>query len=258
MLNFQGMDPSVYSRSSHKLQQFTEEIINNSEPVFISGCETWLKPHITNAQVNIPGYQIVRQDRLTRSRGGVILYVKDGLPVSKAESFDDGTCAAVICLVKSINTIIASVYRPPPSHGHSLSDSVSFINLLSFLQDNIDKTNNGHSDIIVTGDFNFPNLQWDSSNQSSEPSKPTEAEELFLHFIDDNLLCQYIAQPTRETNLLDLFLTNNPNLVLHSSSIPTQLSDHNIVTIQTTYNLLSPQENKKPPIPHDSFRGLTV
>ena len=258
MWNFQGIDPSVYSRSSHKLQHFIEEHVNNSEPVFISGCETWLKPHITNAQVNIPGYQIVRQDRVDRHRGGVILYIKDSLPVCNTESFDDGTCAAVICLVKSINTIIASIYRPPPSHSNSSFDSVSFKNLLSFLQVNIDKNSNGHSDIILTGDFNFPNIQWDPTINSSVSPKPTEVEEFFLSFIEDNLLCQYITQPTRESNILDLFLTNNSNLVLHSSSTTSPLSDHDLVSVKTTYNLTSPQQYKKPQIPEDSFRSLNL
>ena len=253
------MDPSSYSRSSHKLQNFIEEHVEPLDPLFISGGETWLKPHISNAQVTIPGYQIVRQDRIDRIRGGVILYVKDCLPISSSDSYDDGTCAAVICLAKSINTIIASVYRPPPSQSNSTFDLDSFKNLLIFLQDKINKANNGHSDIILTGDFNFPNIQWDTTtNHCSVASKPTEAEDLFLRFTEDNLLCQYVAQPTRECNILDLFLTNNPNLVLHTESQTTPLSDHNIVTVQTTYNLVAPQHNEKPDIPKDSFRQLNL
>ena len=174
------------------------------------------------------------------------------------ESFDDSTCAAVICSVKSINTIIASVYRPPPSHANAIFDLPSFKNLLSFLQEQIEKNRNDRSVIIITGDFNFPNIQWDQSSQTSVTGKPTEAEELFLTFLEDNLLCQYITQPTRDMNILDLFLTNNPNLVLQSNSTPTPLSDHNIVTVQTTYNLKTTQGSKKPPIPEDTFRGLNL
>ena len=251
------MDPSVYSRSSHKLTNFTEEHIDNSVP-FIFGFETWLKPHIANAQINIPGYQIVRQDRIERPRGGVILYVHDSLPISDVETFDDGTCAAAICLVKSINSIIVSVYRPPPSRVNSASDLPSFKNVLAFVQTTINKNNTSHKDIIISGDFNFPNLHWDPSKYYVESTNPTEAEDVFMSFMEENLLCQYITQPTRERNTLDLFLTNNPNLVLHSSSAKTPLSDHNIVTVQTTYNIISPSVTTKPSIPADSFRSLNL
>ena len=252
------MDPSANSSSCHKLKSFTEGKVNDSDPIFISVTESWLKDHIKNAQINIPGYQIIRQDRTNnRERGGVLLYVQDDLPVSNVESFDDSTCGAVICSVKCINTVVASVYRPPPSHANSLSDLPSFKNLLRFLQEHIDRTTDDRSSLIITGDFNFPNLQWDQSSLTTT-GKPTEAEELFSAFIDENLLCQYITQPTRGRNILDLFLTNNPNLVLHTSSTPTSLSDHNIVTIQTTYNLKARPAKVKPPIPEDSFRSLNL
>ena len=76
--------------------------------------------------------------------------------------------------------------------------------------------------------------------------------------MEENLLCQYVTQPTREKNILDLFLTNNANLVLQSNSATVPYSDHNVVTVQTTYNIKSPKRNIKQPIPEDSFRGLNL
>ena len=38
--------------------------------------ETWLKPHIPDGELNIP----VRQDRIGKSGGGTMIYVKDGIP----------------------------------------------------------------------------------------------------------------------------------------------------------------------------------
>lgn len=37
--------------------------------------ETWLKPHIPDGELNIP----VRQDRIGKSGGGTMIYVKDGI-----------------------------------------------------------------------------------------------------------------------------------------------------------------------------------
>ena len=38
--------------------------------------ETWLKPQIPDGELNIP----VRQDRIGKSEGGTMIYVKDGIP----------------------------------------------------------------------------------------------------------------------------------------------------------------------------------
>ena len=119
-------------------------------------------------------------------------------------------------------------------------------------------TNNKHSDLIIMGDFNLPNLKWYNNTYITESTKPSQSEELLINFMDKNLLCQYIMQPTRERNTLDLFLCNNPNLVLQSKSTPTPLSDHNIVAVQTTYNITNLKVNPKPQIPADTFRGLNL
>ena len=42
--------------------------------------ETWLKPSITNAEINIPNYLITRQDRKDKAGGGTAIYVREGLP----------------------------------------------------------------------------------------------------------------------------------------------------------------------------------
>ena len=87
-MNIQGIDPSAHSKSRHKLTCLIEEHINNSVPI-LALSETWLKPHIANAQINIQNYQIVRQDRISRDRGGVLLYVHNHLPTSNTDNFDD-------------------------------------------------------------------------------------------------------------------------------------------------------------------------
>jgi hypothetical protein len=40
--------------------------------------ETWLKPSITNAEINIPNYLITRQDRKDKAGGGTAIYVREG------------------------------------------------------------------------------------------------------------------------------------------------------------------------------------
>ena len=251
MMNIQGMDPSAYSSSNTKLTNLIEEHINKSVP-FIALSETWLKPHISNAQIKITDYQILRQDRVKRLRGGVLLYVHDSFPISHSSTFDDGICEAVICHVASINAVIASIYRPPGT------PITSFTNLLRFLQRNITKLANFDSDLFIMGDFNMPDLAWCQSDSVSGTRAISESGTLLNHFIDHNFISQYVDKPTRINNILDLFFTNNSNLVLQCDSTDTSLSDHKIIKIKTTYNVKSTLKNTKPHIPDFTFRSLNL
>ena len=65
-MNIQGMDPSAHSASKCKLTSFIEEEISDSDTdsiPYVSFCESWLKPHVSDAQISIPNYELVRQDR---------------------------------------------------------------------------------------------------------------------------------------------------------------------------------------------------
>ena len=77
MLNFQGMSPSATSESRWKIPFFRDEYItNNARKIpWIAGTESWLKPHITDAQISIPNYTSIRADRVKSDRGGTLLYI---------------------------------------------------------------------------------------------------------------------------------------------------------------------------------------
>ena len=45
-----------------------------------AGSETWLKPSISDSEVAIPGYSIVRMDCHGKIGGGTAIYICDGLP----------------------------------------------------------------------------------------------------------------------------------------------------------------------------------
>ena len=260
MLNFQGMNPSADSTSSYKLTELVEEHIHKANMPkqsipFIIISETWLKPFISNAQIAIPDYEIARQDRINRDCGGVLLYVHNTLPISDTLCYDDGTCEAVVCSVKSIKTKIASIYRPPNA------DAKSFENLLRFLDDALtDKNDPGRfNDIIIAGDFNLPNIDWKVSHIHSENKLSSSCENQLLCFMENHFLSQYVTEPTRGKNILDLFLTNNANLVLYSTAEDYKpMSDHNLVKVHTTYNMQLSSVNKKLHIPDGTFRSLDL
>ena len=130
-MNIQGMTPSLRSKSNYKLPRLKDEIdaIQNDNFCipFIGIVETWLKPSITDVQINIKGFNVFRSDREKSLHGGVLMYVHEKIVVDQYECFDDDVCEAVACVSKTQKSIFLCIYRPPTA------SSASFSNLLSFL-----------------------------------------------------------------------------------------------------------------------------
>ena len=128
MFNTQGLNPSINSKSAWKIPYIIENHISDKHftPI-IALTETWLKPYISDAQIRIPQYQVIRADRKKRIRGGALLYIHDDLPVSNAETYAEKYCQAVLCTIKPSNTIIINAYRPPDTPEKSTTDLLKFI-----------------------------------------------------------------------------------------------------------------------------------
>ena len=77
------------------------------------------------------------------------------------------------------------------------------------------------------------------------------SSEFHVHF-----LSQYALLPTRVSNILDLFLTNNDRLVANVNSKATILSDHNIIDIMFSWNPLSNEHAMAPKFDENLFRSL--
>ena len=119
--------------------------------------------------------------------------------------------------------IIGAFYRTP---------SEREVNQLNQQEKTLDQIyeitkNNESSTIILGGDFNVGDINWDSltvSNASNNKAHCIKTLEIMAHFH----LEQMQRQPTRLDNTLDLWLTNKPSLVRQCNSIP-GISNHDIV-----------------------------
>ena len=60
----------------------------------------------------------------------------------------------------------------------------------------------------------------------------------FLQFAQEQCLQQYIEEPTRKNNILDVFLTNNDELSLQIIITETSMSDQNIIQIETNIKIV--------------------
>ena len=230
MFNIRGMDPSATSSLRWKLP-YLDNLVHQSTKSysFISITETWLKPFITDAQMEIDGYTIYRSDRFNKERGGCCLYIQDSYSVSDHFKYDDDFCEIIVCSVVNVKTLLFCVYRTGETPHESFYDA------LRFMQSCVETKDDSWS-IIITGDFNFPNIDWNTLKASSDGGCRQCADAL-LKFMESNLLCQIVNKPTRRDpisgteNILDLVITNNGDLFRDVDVLPTSMSDHDSVSI---------------------------
>ena len=88
-----------------------------------------------------------------------------------------------------------------------------------------------NSDLLILGDFNFPDIDWDLLSGESKNSTN------FCELVSDLNFCQLSASSTHKAgNILDLILTNNDQLVhdivIHPVLPTGLLSDHFVITFR--------------------------
>ena len=203
------MNPSASSDCKWKINELRSMIPNEASKnhviPFIAVTESWLKPYISDAQINIPNYSPTRKDRDKRKGGGVVLFSHESLPITDSFLFGDELCQSVFCRFDTVKMAVAVVYRPPDSTVNS------FKTVLRFLEECIANIDDDSFQIQILGDFNFPTVDWESHVVHPHESRDSALE--LLRFMSDNLMNQYVHILTRGDNTLDLFITNNPYLV---------------------------------------------
>lgn len=198
------------------------QTINKTKADVICLTETWLTPEIHNSEI-FPmslGYSVYRDDRTNSKGGGVLIAVSDRL-LSQDQPQLKTDCNIVwtkISISGLKDIFVSSFYKPHEHDEHSLKELWTSISKIP---------KNSH--IWIFGDFNLPNMDW----QTQTPSPSCRFSELYDSF-SENLtnfnLEQMVKTPTRDKNILDLFLTNNPSVVHNIQTLPSLgSSDHDIV-----------------------------
>ena len=148
----------------------------------------------------------------------MLLAIKHGIFINCTQVTSIATinmeAVAVQCtLTDHTKWLFVCCYRPPNSK--DLADIRSFANNIfpSFQK------------IIIAGDFNHPNISWTNS-------MGTLGQE-FCDTLDDYFMSQLCLLPTRESNILDLLITNQPEQVSFMGVCdPSELgmsSDHKLI-----------------------------
>ena len=160
--------------------------------------ETWINTEQVDfeGEFNLPGYTLVRKDRVTRKGGGVLIYVRshlNGLPAPVDSPFE----LTGVCIKGTLSSLaIYVVYRPPQQNqafDERLYDTLSALVL--------------EDPIVICGDFNCA-VDWDHGGFEGESGRVVD-------FANDNFLTQMVKQPTRGDNILDLIFASDDDLVRH-------------------------------------------
>ena len=77
-----------------------------------------------------------------------------------------------------------------------------------------------------------------------------------LEFAQEQCLQQYIEEPTRKNNILNVFLTNNDQLTRQIIITETSMSDHNIIQIETSIKIVEEKQNHQIKKSNFSYRDL--
>ena len=173
--------------------------------------------------------------------GGVLIAIKKGIVADevtlKASSTGEIVCAR-IKLAKSDPLYVLAFYRPP-------DDTVDSLKCLESVLEELSKLSQKHpkSTIILGGDFNARDIDWDRLKPSDECQKKGMCQNL-INILGDAHLHQMQREDTREDAILELFCTNKSSLVNSIHTIP-GISDHDGIILADMS--IKAVVNKKPP-----------
>ncbi|XP_072022153.1 uncharacterized protein [Amphiura filiformis] len=212
--------------------------VDHHNPDIILGCESKISQDMATYSIFPDNYAIYRKDRDSNG-GGVFIAVRDTLITADIPDLDSN-CEVVWASLQFSDTkslYIASYYGPQTNKAKSLEE------LAKSLSTVYSKQRSKLPNVIIGGDFNFADINWDSWTTTNP--KTASEHRSFLSFLLENSLSQLVTKVTRpiSNSILDLITTTNPHLV-SNIIVSSGISDHDIVTFDIN---MKPKYQVKPP-----------
>ena len=198
-----------------------------SKPLVLLITETWLKPDISDLTVAIDHYHCYRCDRTFGGGGGTAIYVHSSVHstqvniISHVDPLEH--CWVSIFLKNNVKLLVGCVYRSPNNASKCDSVLAELFNSASQLPFDMK---------FIGGDFNLPELYWDSKHFPSGLTNLSNA-------LDCGHWQQHIKTPTRMNSILDLIFTSGIKYISTHVGEHFYNSDHRVVScnlhLNTTY-----------------------
>nr|XP_053638192.1 uncharacterized protein LOC128692900 [Cherax quadricarinatus] len=186
------------------------------------------------SECHIQGYKLFHTDRVNRKGGGVAMYVRDNLNccVRQDIKLEASTTESVwLQLLEGREKLILGVIYRAPNLDRECS---------RLLWDEIRKAS-AYENVVLMGDFNYRQIDWSNLTGNLESGD-------FLDTIQDCFLKQFVTEPTRGNNLLDLVLASRETLI-NNLEVNDELgeSDHKSLSFNISWN--SPNNGNQVSVP---------
>ena len=188
-------------------------LLTLERPDLVAVTESWVRTSDRDfeGEYAIPGYQLYHRDRTDRAGGGVMLYIRDSLKLGNIATGSEHEFLGVDLEIGHAVYRIIVVYRPP--HQTIDRDRALYGEIRNLIDG---KT------CVLLGDFNS-HVDWETGESPAEDMP-------LLEFVNDNFLTQWVREPTRGNNILDLVLTTEDDIVTDlSTGEELGSSDHRLV-----------------------------
>jgi Reverse transcriptase (RNA-dependent DNA polymerase)/Endonuclease-reverse transcriptase len=213
-----------------------QTLLETHQPDIVFGTESWLDESIPNSFCFPDNYEVFRRDRKGLG-GGVFICIHNSLHASLHATSEKSEILWVDLMLPDNSILKLAVVYKPDRDLEPLSELCSEIEKLQLEK-------NPKLQVIIGGDLNLPNANWNNPIRDSQCVVTQKLVELL-----DQGMTQIVDKPTRVTqhssNILDVILTNHP-FKMHDLSIEDGISDHKAVLgiIQTKHEMSMPNNRK--------------
>ena len=236
--NFNVVHLNAQSIPAHFPDMLANFDVDGIHAILIS--ETWLKSCHPSVSYSLPGFRLIRHDRVARGGGGVAIYLRSHIPFNIISTSDEQcqpTEHLFVEVTLSHTKILLGVFYSP-----SL-----LINYFSSLEDMLENLSPIYNHIMILGDFNTCLLKNDARsmrlkdiiNSSNLTLLPLTATHFF---------------PNCTPSLLDLMFVSSPNhVVSHGQITADAFSYHDLLYL--SYRIRTPK-NKPKILMQRNFRAI--
>lgn len=205
---------------------YAREVFHNRIVDAVAVSETWLKPTLNATLVQIPGYNLFRNDRIGKVGGGVGVYLREEfkakIVASSKPNYNERSEYMFIEIKLPANKLLFAVIYKPPTIDNTFEEfEECLLNLAPT-----------YEHVIIVGDHN--------ADLASNKPEAVNIKKLY-EASDMNILP---VNPTHKKAILDLLIVKNKSKVTQHGQMPAPgFSHHDLIYL--TYSLRTPKFRPK-------------